>query len=285
MTETLSPPACRCGDPSTRSITITDDGEPIGICDRCYFREYGGYVNELQPMPIEQPQPNDPLSMAIRQGMDAGSITQIVALLKDREADEARKLFSKAMVAAQSEMPVVIKSGKNSQTNSSFAMLEDVQRVCKPVYSRHGFALSFSEGDSPVAGWKRTLCNVRHVGGHAETHFVDLPLDGFGAKGAPIGNMNPVQAAVSTGSYGHRVLLARIFNLTLAGTDKDGQSLQDVLLITPEQLSDLKDLITQNETDEAKLLKWLGAPALDQITRTQFEKFRTTYMQRKGAKS
>lgn len=279
--DVIAPPACRCGEPATRMLDRGRHQDQLPICESCWHKD----GHDAQLVPVETPLPADPLTMAIAKGMGAGEIASIVGLIREREQDEAKRRFSEAMVAAQAEMPVVVRDAKNTQTNSGYATLENVNKTAKPVYSRHGFALSFSEADTKIEHWKRTVCVVRHVGGHSEEHFVDLPVDGIGPKGNPIGGMNSVQGAISTGSYGQRVLLCRIFNIVLASSDVDGQSLSDLLNITPEQQSDLRELVIQNEMDEAKLLKWLGAPSIEQITRKQYEKFQSTYRQRKKVAS
>jgi hypothetical protein len=121
-------------------------------------------------------------------------------------------------------MPCIVRDAENEQTKSRYVKLETITHRAKEIYTGHGFSLSFSEAESSIEKFKRIVCLVRHVEGHSESHWIDLPLDGFSAKGNPIGAMNPVQAAISTGSYGQRVLTCRVFNITIADTDLDGQS-------------------------------------------------------------
>ncbi len=226
--------------------------------------------------------PTDLIQLAVSQRMDADSIAKLVALVEGRERQVAEKAFTQAMQQAQQEMPTVVRDGTNSQTKSTYATLDAIQHTIKPVYARHGFALSFAEADAPLEGWKRTICDVRHVGGHSARYHVDLPLDGVGAKGNPIGAMNPVQAAVSTGSYGQRVLLCRIFNLTIAESDVDGQSMADLLRLNHEQRKQLDDFIAQEDVDVKALLKWVKADSLDTVTQRQFAKITSTYRQKIG---
>jgi hypothetical protein len=99
-----------------------------------------------------------------------------------------------------------------------------LKHTAKPIYASHGFSLSFSEADCPHPNWHRHVCLVRHVDGYSETHFLDLPADGIGGKGNAIAGMNPVQGAISSGSYAQRILTARVFDITIADTDLDGAS-------------------------------------------------------------
>lgn len=172
-----------------------------------------------------EPEAMSPLALlasAVKSGLDAGQLKQLVDLQEQCRAARAKEAFSLAMNQCQAEMPCIVRESENKQTKSSYAKLEHIISQTKPVLSRHGFSLSFSEDECPRPEWKRTVCLVRHVEGHSERHFIDLPVDGIGAKGNAIGAMNPVQGAISTGTYAQRILHCRIFDLTIADTDLDG---------------------------------------------------------------
>lgn len=267
-TPTVDSPPCRCGNPSTRWV----DDKPT--CDSCYHKEGHDMSTELAPV--------DPLTMAIQRGIDADGLAKIVGLIRERERDEAEKAFSEAVRSVSELAAPIVKSKQGNK--SRYAPLEEVNRAMVPLYTTAGLSLTFSEADCPFAdkGWKRHVCDVRHVKGHKERYHLDVPLDNADGKNP---GMNPIQSAISTGSYVQRVLLCRIFNVTIADSDVDGQSLSDLLFITPEQASDIKDLIVQNEMDEAALLKWLKAESVEKVTRAAYEKFQTTYRQRKAVKS
>ncbi len=167
--------------------------------------------------------PGDPMTplALIRQAVELGlgpeQLKALVDLQEQVRASRARELFAAAMTACQAELPNVVRDAENTHTKKLYASLEVVQRVAKPVTLKHGFALSFSEADCQTPNFKRTVCKVRHSAGHSEDHFLDLPVD-------KSGSMNAVQGAVSTGSYGQRVLTCRIFNITIAETDRDGRA-------------------------------------------------------------
>ena len=127
------------------------------------------------------------LSLAISKGCDPDALDKLLALQERWEANQARKLFAEAMHECQQEMPRILRDKENSQTRSRYATLERVQERSQPIYSAHGFSLSYGEADCTREGWKRTVCDVRHVGGHCERYHLDLPLDGFSAKGTAIG--------------------------------------------------------------------------------------------------
>lgn len=207
-----------------------------------------------------------PLQLYARQmelGVDPDKLRALLDLQEKWVADRARESFCRSMCAAQAEMPAVITKSHNPQTKSFYAALEDIQIACKPVWIKHGFSLSFSEGPTaPREGWKRIIAFVRHKDGHAEQHTLDLPNDGIGAKGNPIGAMNPVQGCISTMTYGERVLTANIFNVIIAGQDNDGQV--NLETASPAELDELDDLIrivypdiTADTITKSKMWQWI----------------------------
>lgn len=174
----------------------------------------GGTMNPLQL-----------IERAVERGLDTEQLKALVDLQERWNANRAREEFAAAMNTCQQELPLIVKDANNAQTKSAYVRMETVQHLAKPVISKHGFSLSFGESDCPTADMKRTICDVRHSAGHCEQYHLDLPLDGVGAKGNAIGAMNRVQAAVSTGTYAQRYLTCRIFNITIAETDRDGAQL------------------------------------------------------------
>lgn len=170
------------------------------------------------------PDPLMLLQQAVERGMSTDQLKALVDLQEQWRAARAREAFNAAMNAVQIEMPCIVRDGHNKQTSSTYVKLETVTHQAKPIYTRNGFALSFSEDKADRENWKRIVCDIRHIQGHTERLWIELPVDGVGAKGNAIGAMNPVQAAISTGSYGQRVLTCRAFNITIADSDLDGQA-------------------------------------------------------------
>jgi len=191
----------------------------------------------------------------IEQKADPAQLEKFMDLLERANRRRAEEQFNQAMNVCQAEMPAVIRQSKNAQTGSTYASLDDINPIVKPVYTRYGFSLSFSEAECPLPEHKRTICDIRHRGGHSVQRFIDLPLDGVGAKGNPIGNMNRVQAGVSTGTYGQRVLLCRIFNLSIADNDNDGAGLLDTLIRA--EVDELEAMLTESGADRARFFAWV----------------------------
>lgn len=131
---------------------------------------------------------------------------------------QAERDFNTAMNSAQSEIGRVAADKQNTQTHSWYATYAELDREVRPVYSAHGFALSFNTEPSERADVVRVVCYVSHSAGHTRTYRVDMPADGKGAKGGDV--MTKTHAAGSAMSYGKRYLLQLIFN-TAIGVDPD----------------------------------------------------------------
>ncbi len=207
------------------------------------------------------------LAIAVERGHDPDQLRQLMDLQERWEANQGRKEYAAAMHACQGEMPSIHKDKTNTHTRTNYATLEQVQKTARPVYSAHGFSLSYGEADCPVKDYKRTVCDVRHSGGHCERYHLDLPIDGTGAKGGA-SSMNAVQGAISTTSYGQRRLLCMIFNITLSDEDDDAQGMS---VISTEQANRLDELIQRTGTNPQAFFKWAGVPSLERFPSEKFD--------------
>ena len=147
-------------------------------------------------------------------------IERLMALWERGEARKAESAFNAAMAAAQKEMRPVAADAFNPQTRSRYASYEALDEALRPLYTKHGFALSFNTGDATQADYVRMLCDVTHIGGHSKQYRADLPADGKGAKGGDV--MTKTHAFGSATSYGMRYLLRMIWNVAVGEDDDDG---------------------------------------------------------------
>ena len=152
--------------------------------------------------------------------VDIDKMERLIAMQERIQARQAEVEFSQAMNAAQSEMRPIAANASNPQTRSRYATFDKLDRVLRPIYTAHGFSLSFDEGESPKPEHVRVLCYVSHVAGHTRTYHRDMPADGKGAKGGDV--MTKTHAAGAAGSYGARYLLKGIWNVAVGDEDDDG---------------------------------------------------------------
>lgn len=135
---------------------------------------------------------------------------------------DAKTAFFDAFNRAQAEMTPIAADASNPQTRSLYASYAQLDRAIRPIYTRHGFALSFDEGTAEKPDHVRVLCEVTHRGGHSKPYHADMPTEGVGLKGNA--NMTKTHATGSAKSYGKRYLLKDIWNLAVGEDDRDGNA-------------------------------------------------------------
>lgn len=188
-----------------------------------------------------------------------------------RNEDE-RKAFNEAMNAAQSEMGRISTDASNPQTRSRYASYGQLDKALRPIYSRHGFAVSFNTGDGPDQH-VRVLATVTR-GGHERSYQADIPCDGKGPKGNDV--MSKTHAAGSAMTYGQRYLLKLIFNVAIGENDDDGngaaapQAPNAREPITAEQLAELIKLADDVGADKGRFCKYVGVQSFAEITSGKF---------------
>ena len=213
--------------------------------------------------------PFELVSLLVEKGADSQQIERMIAMCERWEEDRQRKAFNAAMNKAQQNMPVLVCDSFNQHTKSKYISLEAVNRQTKPVYTREGLSLSFGEDACPIAGQCRTTCEVAHTEGHSRNYFIDLPLDGVGAKGNA--NMTAIHGKLSADTYGMTRLVKKIFNLTISddATDDDGNG-NSVARINEEQMKWIEDMLLETEADKARFLKWAGIERLADMPQEKF---------------
>jgi len=176
---------------------------------------------------IPAPEPKElaitPMSL-MQMALETGKAEQLQILQEMYFKDMARKAemaFNRAMNAAQMEITRIAPDAYNQQTKSKWATYAKMDGILRPIYTRHGFALSFdTEPMPPEIQITRIKCHVSHIDGHTRTYYQDVPADGKGAKGGDV--MTKTHAVGCSDSYGMRYLLKMIFNVAIGEDDNDG---------------------------------------------------------------
>lgn len=216
--------------------------------------------------------------------VDIDKMERLMAMRERALALSAEQAFNVAMTAAQTEMGRVQANKLNPQTKSMYATYDKLDAVLRPIYTKHGFALSFDEGDAPDSkpDHVRVVCFVSHIAGHTRTYHRDMPADGKGAKGGDV--MTKTHAAGAAGSYGARYLLKGIFNVAIGEDDKDGNP-PPAAFLTEDQVEELKALIdraveVRPDTTHAEwmtsYLEFMKVDALNGIAAKDFGKAKLT---------
>jgi hypothetical protein len=147
-----------------------------------------------------------------------GKLLDAYERISDRQAEQS---YHDAMNACQSEMDPVRRDATNPQTKSKYATYKALDKALRPIYTRHGFNISFDTADGAPAEHVRVVAKVGHRAGHKERPHLDMPADGKGAKGGEV--MTKTHAIGAAVTYGKRYLLGMVFNIAV-GEDDDGNS-------------------------------------------------------------
>ena len=217
--------------------------------------------------------------------VDIDKMQRLMEMREKMQAQSAERAFNEAMKAAQSEMRTIGADANNSQTKSKYATYAKLDAVLRPIYTKHGFSVSFDEADSPKPEHIRCLAYVAHDAGHTRTYRKDMPADGKGAKGGDV--MTKTHATGAAASYGQRYLLKGIFNVAVGEEDNDGNgsgedSSPDV--ITVEQRKVILKLLEDTGTPTEKFCEWAGIEAVPDLLARHYEKAVQVLNQRRAAK-
>lgn len=195
--------------------------------------------------------------------IDVSKMERLVALYERAEQREAEKAFNKAMSAAQAEMKSVRADASNPQTKSKYASFAALDSALRPIYTQHGFGLSFDTGDAPHADKVRVLCYVSHNDGHSRTYRLDMAADGKGAKGGDV--MTKTHATGSALTYAQRYLLKAIFNIAV-GDDDDGNGASETGgFISEYDAEQMLEFIQKQTGNVEKFCRFMKVDALHHI--------------------
>lgn len=199
--------------------------------------------------------------MATDPNADIDKMERLMAMKERIEAEAARRLFNEAMTACQRDMPAILKGKKNNQTGSKYAELEHINDAITPIYTRHGFSLSFDTVQSTREDWVNVRCRVRHSGGYTEESTYETPYDNTGMRGEV--NKTVTHGLASGVSYARRYITIMVFNLTLKGEDNDGNGGgKKVAFITEQQQAAMQEWIDVTKSDKVAFLQNFGAESL-----------------------
>lgn len=201
--------------------------EPAQATDRATAPQKRGLPAVRQPQQGQQlAQPAQTMEQSFRDmardpQVSIEKLERLMALWERGEVKRQAQEFGVAMAKAQQAIPTVIADKDNNQTSSRYASYPALDRVVRPIYSAHGFSLSFDTRPIESEQAVRVICYVAHIAGHVREYQIDMPTDGKGAKGGDV--MTKTHATGSGVSYGMRYLLKMIFNIAIAGErDDDG---------------------------------------------------------------
>lgn len=194
---------------------------------------------------------------------DIEKMERLMAMHERMAAKSAEQAFNAAMAAMQCDIPTVGEGAQNTHTKNTYATLDDINVVLKPIMQRHGFAITFKV-DHQANGISVTGI-LMHSAGHREQTTLLLPVD-VGA------GRNAVQAVGSSTTYGKRYVMCALLNITTGDArDDDGQGSAPAPMVTAVQAKQLGALLARcSERAQSAFENLHGSP--DQVTKSDFDR-------------
>lgn len=211
--------------------------------------------------------------------VDIDKLQRLLDMREKIDAQAREREFNERMAAAQKQMRPVATDASNTQTKSRYASYAALDRVLRPIYTEHGFALSFNTSPDAPADYVRVLCDVTNCG-HSRRYQIDMPADGKGAKGGDV--MTKTHATGSAASYGMRYLLKMIFNIAVGESDDDGNAanrIGPVERVTEKQIAELNGLLQKTEAPAANVQIVFEHFKIDNLADLTLDQYRKTVAQ------
>lgn len=241
-------------------------------------------------LPTQADEPQSPqdakdlVELAIREKVPVEVLERLVALQERVTERNARAAYFAAVAAFQEECPQIHKSKTAKITTKgggsydyTFAPLEEITRVIRPLLKKHG--LSYSWTTEPAAGGiLDVICTVRHIDGHQESSRFPVPT----GTAASMSEAQKVGAALT---YGRRQSLVSVLGI-IASDDVDGgdPNTDSVEIISDYQAREIDDKITATGSDRARFLAFIGVDAVENIPASKYQSALNA-LDRKAAKA
>ena len=264
-------------------IVVEPKGEVLAPKPKARKRNGDGRdVVKAEPAPV----PSAPISesasllqtierLAIHPSANPDQVERFLSMYERITAQRNEREFNDRMATAQKEMRPVAADANNPQTKSKYASYAALDRALRPVYTQHGFALSFNTSPDAPESHVRVICDVTNAG-HTRRYQIDMPADGKGAKGGDV--MTKTHATGSAVSYGMRYLLKMVFNIAVGEADDDGNAAsrtKPVERVTEKQVSDLNALLQKTSEPAANvqiIFQHFKIGNLSELTPDQYRK-------------
>lgn len=195
--------------------------------------------------------PMSMLAVAVQRGMDVATISGLMALNKEWEANEARKAYAEALALFKADPPTVIKDKKNTQYDSMYTTIGNLVNTINTALSKHGLSARWDIDQEKSI---KVTCILTHRAGHSERVSMSGPADDSGKK-------NPLQQIKSTVTYLKIATFEAVTGTASAdaNVDDDGNGSGDEQGLPDEQFQAFAKKIKDATTKEKAKDEWREA--------------------------
>lgn len=157
--------------------------------------------------------------LAANPNVDVVKLEKMIELQERLLAHQAKAAFNSAYSRLQRDLPVITEQGEievKGTVRATYAKLEDIHDVVKPICQQHGFAIRHrTEWPENKPNIIRVVGILSHEGGHSEESAFEAPLDRSDYR-------SDIQSMGSTVSYGRRYTTLDLLNIATRGADNNG---------------------------------------------------------------
>lgn len=152
--------------------------------------------------------------LATNPAVDVDKLRQLIDMQERVLNREAEAAFNSEFAVMQGEIPTIEERASTDKT--TYAPLEDIIEVVRPILKAHGFSLSFKT-DWPDGGKVKVTGILTHRSGHSRESVFIGGADTSGSK-------NAIQALGSSVQYGRRYVTRDLLCIVTREEDDDGES-------------------------------------------------------------
>lgn len=200
------------------------------------------------------------LMSASSSGASVEHLAKLMELKEKHERREAEKAFNIDFADMSAEIPRVPRNGVVSLKRDgkdlgsyNFARFEDIDKLCRPIMAKYGFAITFDAQPRTAEGGGVIVTGyLRHRDGHVISASMDITLD------SGPGRSNN-QARGGSVSFGRRYVYEMLLNIVREGADTDDNS----DFIAPDTAKQIEELLTETGADRANFLAVYGAESVE----------------------
>jgi len=197
--------------------------------------------------------------------VDIDKLERLLEMKERMDAKNSELEFNSALAKMQIAIPSIAERGvadRGRAGSLSYAKLEDILDVVRPIMHQYGFAVVFKMTDSEAS--VSVTGSLMHSGGHSIETSLRLPFDMTSGK-------NSVQAVGSAISYGKRYVLNALLNITTRGQDDDGFAAVPFVALTKMQQASIQGLLDKcKESTQANFKSVYGE--VNEIGKADFNK-------------
>jgi hypothetical protein len=217
--------------------------------------------------------------------VDISKMERLFEMHQKVQSEMSRRSFLAAFAEMQPHLPTVARDGKieipakgekaPAQKPTAYARWEDIDEAARPVYSAHGFSLTFDIEQTPER--ITAIAVLGHKDGHERRVPFSSPIESSGFK-------NNTQGWGSALSYCKRYAACAALNIITRGQDDDGKAAGAPPPITEEQAVILRDWLEGTQSEEKAFLAHFKAESIATFPADKFEEAVTAFKKKAGRK-